>query len=333
MSLTDCQLIITTTDGNKIKTLINASRFVLSNNSQYFKGLFENSTMKLPSLSFTEEEDMIQYIVTLIHLPFNHQIKYAPHPDILINMLLVAQKYLFQEVSIYLRKFLVNNHIDLISLIDDDMILLTLFDQFTLSELNTVINKIEEVTPCLTKYFFAHANKSGYVPQNLIRLYNRIPIMKDYISMLTVKCSLRSEFGSESVIYPSNVTKIKYDIDIDYYRFDIGNIKDFNYNKCYLVRISDLRAVDYHHFICYLRPLNCLKSGYKIEDIIRADYFYEAYDNNVYPVEILGNSHPRINEWNGSDQECLLINNLNISNFEEKFDHLKILLKERKSSK
>lgn len=273
MFLTDCQVTIN-------NTVIHASKFVLSINSKYFESIFTHNNMKCATLSFGEEDEDLKCIIEWVHLP--QGINYNPPGDKIISLLLLAQKYLFDNIAILLRKIVLED--DSILSIDDPIIIDDIFCVFNEEELNCFIHRIVdevdtlplELNSCLINYLIQYSNKSGYIPQHLIRLLNRIS--NDCLSKcdkVIAKESLRTEFEEHTPIYSDNIISIDND----------GN---------YIIRMEDLKTINFHYPINSLQPLNCKKLHRKL-------------GHKHHDIEVIGNKDPKISDWNGNNQECLLI--------------------------
>ncbi len=267
MSWTDCILYIGT-------DIVPASKFVLCNNSEYFRALFYHSNMSAPSLCFRDDDDIyLKDIVKMIHLPYG---KEEIPPDKILNMIIVAQKYGFINIFNVLKQFLTNNLCPLLNC-EDEEIIIQILDSFTLDDLNDLIDKIPirclpvDLRPCLMNYFIRYANKVGYIPQNLIRLHNRQYQTSSYIyERFEVKSSLRKGFGTMKFIYPDDMVETKIN-NVDYI----------------ILRICDLKNMNYFY------GFNQIQCG---------NIF------GKYPIECYENNHPAITNWNGDDRECILIN-------------------------
>lgn len=303
---TDCEIKFVTP---KDTITIHASRFVLSNNSEYFCALFKHNNMKPQTLQFEESEYALKHVIEWVHKPINKV--YVPHPDNIIGMLLMAQRFMFPGIVDFLCETLVNT--DIISCIDDEIVINEVLTPLNSKQLDVIINNLKILNPLLFKYFLEYANQAGFIPQNLIRLFNSNKLINDNSTSLKVPNSLREGFSYNPPIYPNDTNEI--------FIPEWSNGKKF---PIMIVRMSDLIAIEYRHSIRRVKPINCVKVGITPE--IGYEHSHEAFHN----IEFYGNSYPYAKDWNGNGEECLLYS-YDLAIFEEYGDLLDAKFSERKS--
>jgi hypothetical protein len=303
---TDCEIKFVTPKGTII---IPASRFVLSNNSEYFCGLFKHNDMKPQTLQFEESENDLKYVIEWVHKPINKV--YVPHPDNIIGMLLMAQKFMFPGIVDILCETLVNT--DIISSIDDEIVINEVLTQLNSKQLDVIINNLKILNPLLFKFFLDYSNQVGFIPQNLIRLLNRNKLFNDNSTSLKVPNSLREGFSYNPPIYPNSTNEIF-----------IPEWSNGRKIPIMIVRMADLIAIDYGYLIRWGNPINCPKFG------VTPEIGYECSSDDFHTIEFYGNSHPSIKDWDGNGEECLLYDD-DLGIFEDYGDLLDAKISERNS--